>query len=60
MLDRLGLAECQDSYVRAMAHATNGNAANANEAETYNAAMDVVNDQTLSLDDKRSGAMSAA
>jgi hypothetical protein len=54
MLDRLGLAGCQDSYVRAMAHATKGNAANANEAETYNAAIDVVNDQTLSLEDKRS------
>lgn len=51
MLDRLGLAECQDSYMRAMAHATNGNAANANETKTYNAAMDVVHDQqTPSLD----------
>jgi hypothetical protein len=50
-LDRLGLAALQDNYGRAAVHAANSDA---DEAETYNAAMEVVNDPSLSLNDKRS------
>lgn len=52
-LDRLGLEALQESYGRAIAHAANESIPNSGGAETYAAAMQVANDPSLSLDDKR-------
>lgn len=53
-LDRLGLRALQESYGHAMAHGANSSASGSAGTEAYTAAMRIVTDLELSLDDKRS------